>query len=58
MASKKHPREVGTGNLPRGISGKQKRGRSATKHKKQKDQRKTSTQRISVAIEVLLHPRR
>ena len=26
--------------------------------KKQIDQRKTSTQRISVAIEVLLHPRR
>ena len=40
MASNKHPGEVGTGNLPRGVSGKQKRGRSATKHKKAKRSKK------------------
>ena len=36
MRSIKDQGEVGTGNLPRGVSGKRKRGRSATKHKKSK----------------------
>ena len=34
MGSNKDQGKVGTGNSPRGVSGKRKRGRSATKHKK------------------------
>ena len=56
MGSNKDQGEVGTGNSPKGVSGKRKRGRNAIKHKKQNNQTKASTQRISVAIEVLLHP--
>ena len=56
MGSNKDQGEVGTGNSPKGVSGKRKRGRNATKHKKQNNQTKASTQRKSVAIEVLLHP--
>ena len=48
MGSNKDQGEVGTGNSPG--------ERNATKHKKQNNQTKASTQRISVAIEVLLHP--
>ena len=36
MGSNKDQGEVGTGNSPKGVSGKRKKGRSATKHKKAK----------------------
>ena len=49
MGSKKDEGDVGTGNSPKGVSGKRKRGRSANNHKKAKNQ-------TSVPIEVLLHP--
>ena len=58
MGSNKDQGEVGIGNSSKGVSVKRKRMRSATKHKKQKKYTKTSPQKISVAIEVLLHPRR
>ena len=36
MGSNKHQGEVGTGNSPKGVFGKWRRGRNATKHKKAK----------------------
>ena len=58
MGSNKNQEEVVTWNLPKGVTGKRRKGGSATKHKKRKNQTKISTQIISVAIEVLLHPPR
>ena len=56
MGSNKDQGEVSTRNSPRGVFRKRKRGRSATKHKKAKRSNKISTRRISVSIDVLLHP--
>ena len=36
MGSKKNQEEVVTGNLPKGVTGKRRKGGSATKHKKAK----------------------
>ena len=41
MGSNNDQGEVGTGNSPKGVSGKRKRGRSATKHKKAKNSNKS-----------------
>ena len=54
----KYQGEVGTGTRLGESLENGKRGEVLPSTKKQKDQTKTSTRRISVAIEVLLHPRR